>query len=214
MPTLLPRVESKCGTVDGQVPHAFCTDDELIQAAKLGNHEAFAELCRRHAQTARQKIFRIVRHREDAEDALQETLLRAYMNIAEFRQASTFSTWITAIGTNAALNLLRKKKSRREFDIEPMGPGERILDIADQAPNPEHRVAKRQLLLFLQAELEALPPQMREAVTNYYDENYSLREAATELGLSVAGANSRLVRGRKRLRSSFERKRLLGSSLW
>jgi DNA-directed RNA polymerase specialized sigma24 family protein len=95
------------------------TDNDLVQAAQSGDHEAFAELCRRHAQVARQKILAIVRHREDAEDALQETLLRAYANLGRFRQSSKFSTWITAIGINTALTVIRKRKSRRELDIEP-----------------------------------------------------------------------------------------------
>jgi RNA polymerase sigma-70 factor (ECF subfamily) len=66
------------------------TDDDLVQAAQSGDHEAFAELCRRHAQVARQKSLAIVCHREDAEDVLQETLLRAYANLGRFRQSAKF----------------------------------------------------------------------------------------------------------------------------
>jgi DNA-directed RNA polymerase specialized sigma24 family protein len=107
---------------DSQVMPTLGTDNDLVLAAQSGDHEAFAELCWRHAQSARQRILGIVRHREDAEDALQETLLSAYANIGRFRQSSKFSTWITAIGTNAALSVLRKRKSRRELDIEPSNP--------------------------------------------------------------------------------------------
>jgi RNA polymerase sigma-70 factor (ECF subfamily) len=85
------------------------TDDDLIRAARLGDHEAFAELCRRHIQTARQRILAIVRHQEDAEDAMQEALFRAYTNLGRFRQSCKFSTWITAIGINAALSAIRKE---------------------------------------------------------------------------------------------------------
>jgi RNA polymerase sigma-70 factor (ECF subfamily) len=187
------------------------TDDDLVQAAQSGDHEAFAELCRRHAQVARQKILAIVRHREDAEDALQETLLRAYANLGRFRQSSKFSTWITAIGINAALTVIRKRKSRRELDIEPNSPGEPARNIADEAPDPERRVAKKQILLFLRTELQTLPPQMRKVVTNYYDQDSSQQEAADTLGISLAAFKSRLLRGRRNLRSSFEQKGVLSS---
>jgi RNA polymerase sigma-70 factor, ECF subfamily len=185
------------------------TDDDLVRAAQSGNHEAFAELCRRHAQIARQRILTIVRHQEDAEDAMQETLLRAYANLGRFRQACKFSTWITAIGTNAALAVIRKRKSRRESDNEPYSPDAPAWDIADQAPDPERRVAKAQIFLLLRKEFDGLPATMQDAVTSYYGHDYSLQEAADALGISVAAVKSRLLRGRHRLRSSIERKGLL-----
>jgi RNA polymerase sigma-70 factor (ECF subfamily) len=191
--------------------NSLCTDDDLVQAAQSGDHEAFAELCRRHAQTARQRILAIVRHQQDAEDAMQETLLRAYTNLRRFRQSCKFSTWITAIGINAALTVIRKRKSRRESDIEPYGPDEPAWDIADQAPNPERHIAKAQIILVLQKELHRLPPKMQEAVTNYYGHDHSSQEAADTLGISVAAVKSRLLRGRRSLRSSLERKGLLDS---
>ncbi len=179
------------------------TDDDLVQAAQSGDHEAFAELCRRHAQIARQRILAIVRHQEDAEDAMQETLLRAYANLGKFRQACKFSTWITAIGTNAALGVIRKRKSRRESDIEPYSPDEPAWDIADQAPDPERRVAKAQIILLLRKEIHGLPSKIQEVVTSYYGHDHSLQEAADGLGISVAAAKSRLVRGRRNLKLSL-----------
>jgi RNA polymerase sigma-70 factor, ECF subfamily len=187
------------------------TDGDLVQAAQSGDHEAFAELCRRHAQAARRRILAIVRHQEDAEDAMQETLLRAYANLRRFRQSCKFSTWITAIGINAALTVIRKRKSRRESDMEPYGPDEPAWDIADQAPDPERRIAKAQMILILQKELHGLPPKMQEVVTSYYVHDQSLQEAADALGISVAAVKSRLLRGRRSLRSSLERKGLLDS---
>jgi RNA polymerase sigma-70 factor (ECF subfamily) len=214
LPQTVPlEIGSNHCTFDSQAMPALHTDDDLVQAAQSGDNEAFAELCRRHAQSARQRILGIVRHREDAEDALQETLLNAYANIGRFRQSSKFSTWITAIGINAALGVLRKRKSRRELDNEPSNPGEPALDIADRAPDPESRVSKRQMLLLLRTQIQSLPPKMREVVASYYGQDYSLKEAADKLGLSVPTVKSRLLRGRRSLRSSFERKGLLSSNL-
>jgi RNA polymerase sigma-70 factor (ECF subfamily) len=164
--------------------------------------------CRRHTQVARKKILAIVRHQEDA---LQETLIRAYANLGKFRQTCKFSTWITAIGINAALGVLRKRKTRRESDMEPYNPDELAWDIADQAPDPERRLVKAQMILLLRKELHDLPPIMQEAVTSRYCHDHSLQEAADELGISVAAVKSRLLRGKRSLRSSLEQKGLLDS---
>ena len=149
---------------DGPLVYTLRTDDDLVNAAQSGDHEAFAELCRRHAQPVRHKILAIVRHQEDAEDALQETLLRAYANLGRFRQSCKFSTWITAIGINAALAVIRKRKTRREADMEPDGVEGSIWDVADQGSDPERCAAKGQIILFLRRKIQALPPKMQEAI--------------------------------------------------
>ena len=190
------------------------SDDDLVEAARMGDHEAFEELCRRHAQVARQRILAIVRHHEDAEDALQETLIRAYANLGRFRQTCKFSTWMTAIGINAALGVIRKKKTRREADvIVDSGEGS-SWEVADHEPDPERCVARGQLILFLRKEIRRLPPKMQDVVTNYYGHDCSLQEAAETLGISVAAVKSRLSRTRRSLKTSFKRKGLLDSHVW
>ena len=200
-------------THDGPLVNILRTDNDLVKAAQSGDHEAFAELCLRHAHVVRQKILAIVRHQEDAEDALQETLLRAYANLGKFRRSCKFSTWITAIGINAALMVIRKRKTSREADMVLDGIEGSTWNVADHAPDPERCVAKGQIILFLRKKLQALPPKMQEVVTSYYGDENSLQEAAEALGISVAAVKSRLLRGRRSLRSSFERKGLLGLQL-
>jgi RNA polymerase sigma-70 factor, ECF subfamily len=141
---------------DDPLVNTLCTEDDLIRAARLVDHEAFAELCRRRTQTVRQRILDIVRHQQDADDAMQETLFHAYTNLGRFRQSGKFSTWIRAIGINAALSVIRKRNSRRESNIEPYSPDEAGWDIADQAPDPERRLAKAQIILLLRKELHRL----------------------------------------------------------
>ena len=192
---------------DASLVNSVRTDDDLVKAAQSGDHEAFTELCRRHAQPVRHKILTIVRHQEDAEDAMQETLLRAYTNLGRFRQSCKFSTWITAIGINAALAIIRKRKSLREADIELNGAERSTWDAADHASDPEQCVAKGQIILLLRKKLQALPPKMQEVVSSYYGNENSLQESAEALGISVAAVKSRLLRGRRSLRSSFEQKR-------
>jgi len=86
------------------------SDDELTTAAQGGDQQAFVELCGRHSSMVKNKILRIVRNHEDAEDALQDTLLRAYTRLASFRRSCKFSTWLTTIGVNSALMTMRKRR--------------------------------------------------------------------------------------------------------
>ena len=81
------------------------SDDDLITAAQRGDHQAFEEHCGRHSSITKTKIFSIVRNHEDAEDALQDTLLRAFTHLSSFRRSCRFSTWLTAIAGAAVLLL-------------------------------------------------------------------------------------------------------------
>jgi RNA polymerase sigma-70 factor, ECF subfamily len=98
--------------VDFRVQHPQPSDDQLLSEAKCGDRLAFAELCQRYSRILRQRIFMIVRHREDAEDVLQETFLNAYQHLHSFRGNCRLSTWLTRIGINASVMLLRKRKTR------------------------------------------------------------------------------------------------------
>jgi RNA polymerase sigma-70 factor (ECF subfamily) len=197
------RDESNCECSDSDV-----SDDDLKTAAQRGDQSAFVELCRRHSEVTRKKIIGILRNHEDAEDTLQDTLLRAYTHLTSFRRSCKFSTWLTTIGVNSALMLLRKRKIRREanantsnVDTVPLEPRE----IEDRSPGPEAIYLKQQAVLLLRREVEKLQPRLRSAVKHYYGSECSLEDAARVEEISVAAVKSRLLRGRVRLRSSLAR---------
>src|SRR5580692_11582609 len=93
-------------------------DMHLVAAAKNGDHQAYTELCRRHSKRTLRAVLRITRNIEDAEDTLQEALLKAYTHIGEFDGRSAFSSWLTRIAINNALMLLRKKRSQPVYGFE------------------------------------------------------------------------------------------------
>ncbi len=92
-------------------------EDALVAAAKQGQAEAFATLCQPYAQRLIRNAHRITRNHEDAEDALQDAFLSAFIHIQNFDGRSSFSTWLTRIAINSALMTLRKKRSSRETSI-------------------------------------------------------------------------------------------------
>jgi RNA polymerase sigma-70 factor (ECF subfamily) len=187
-----------------------CTasDEDLINAAQRGDQNAFMELCRRHSAVTKKKIFSIVRNQEDAEDALQDTLLRAYTHLSSFRRSCKFSTWLTTIGVNSALMILRKRRVRRETytstNSPDKGTGE-LPEAVDRSPGPEGLYLKQQTIHLVRREVEKLHPTLRSVVDHYYGSDFSLEEAAKAEEISLAAVKSRLMRGRVRLRSSLAR---------
>src|ERR1700735_1497871 len=125
------------GMGPGQTPHmlayvvkgspieitADTPDIFLVAAAKDGDHQAYAELCRRHSKQIFRRVLRITSDFADAEDTLQETLLKAYVHIGRFEGRSAFSSWLTRIAINSALMSLRKRRFRPAYSFES-GPDE------------------------------------------------------------------------------------------
>src|SRR6516225_226220 len=86
-------------------------DYMLVESAKKGERTAFDLLCERYLSQLIRAAFRVTRNREDAEDAVQDALLNAFVHLRAFDGRSSFSTWLTRIAINSALMLLRKRKS-------------------------------------------------------------------------------------------------------
>ena len=184
------------------------SDDNLITAAQRGDQQAFAELCRRHSSVVKRKILWIVRNQADAEDALQDALLRAYMCLSSFRRSCKFSTWLTTIGVNAALMIMRKRRVRRDTYSSANCPDAETFELqnlVDRSLGPEGVYLKEQTVLLVRQAVKKLNPRLRSVVRYYYETECSVEEAARVQEISVAAAKSRLSRGRARLRSSLER---------
>ena len=90
----------------------------LVSTAKSGDTNAFVELSRRHSPKLLRTIYRITRNWQDAEDVLQDSLLKAFSHLQDFQEKSSFSTWLTRIAINSALMILRKKRLCSEIPID------------------------------------------------------------------------------------------------
>src|ERR1700679_3905027 len=180
-------------------------DKELLDAARAGSHTAFAELQKMYGRRLYKCILSITRNHEDAEDALQDTLIRAYRGLSSFEGRSKLSSWLTRIAINSALMTMRKRRSRPEIPFEsPLGLEEdsSSFDVRDNALNPEQLCDQNQRCENIQRALHRLDPTSRTTMLICVSEEKSVREIAQELGVSVASAKSRLHRARKRLTRS------------
>jgi len=171
--------------------------DELVEAARHGDHEAFEELVRRtHADTftlAR----RMVSNDDDAHDVVQEAYLRAFRSIKKFRGDAQFSTWLYRITANCASTHLGRRRRHHHDELDE--------EVAVPDPRPDHDPAAATEASLLRDRLEAaiadLPPRLRAVVVlrDIYDMNHA--EIADELGISESAAKVRLHRARRKLRT-------------
>ncbi len=185
--------------------------EELLEAARSGESRAFEQLCAPNKARMYQTLHRITKNHEDAEDALQESFLSAYLNLHRFDGRSSFSTWLTRIGINAALMTLRKKRTHRELPIDNPGEsGERTayFEAPDHAPNPEERFARQEREVLVREAVQGLRPTIRKALELGQMQERSMRETAQALGISVAAAKARLFHARAALKKSRQLKSL------
>ena len=182
------------------------SDEALVSTAKSGDANAFVELSKRHSNRVLLTTYRITRNWQDAEDALQDSLLKAFSHLNGFQQKSSFATWLTRIAINSALMILRKKRVCVEVSIDgsddPDDKYERW-EARSLTEDPESRFARSEREELLRNAILRLPPVCREVVELRQAKDYSAREIAQALGISVAAVKSRLSRARLTLRATL-----------
>ena len=180
----------------------------LLSQAREGDTQAFGELVRRYEG----KIFRLAQHitqnREDAEDVLQETFLKAYEHLDQFQGQSKFYTWVVRIAVNQALMKLRRRKTDKSVSLdETIDTGEDTIvrEIAAWDENPEQRFSREEIAEILESAIQNLEPPYRSVFVLRDMEELSTEETAEALGLSVPAVKSRLLRARLQLREKLTR---------
>jgi RNA polymerase sigma-70 factor (ECF subfamily) len=180
----------------------------VLEQARNGDPAAFSELVRRYEG----KIFRLAQHitqnREDAEDVLQETFLKAYEHLDQFQGNSKFYTWIVRIAVNQALMKLRKRKTGKTVSLdETLDTGEDtvVREIATWEPNPEQRYSQQEMQRILEEAVDTLSPPYRAVFVLRDIDELSTEETAEALELSIPAVKSRLLRARLQLRDKLTR---------
>lgn len=182
----------------------------LILVAKRGETAAFGQLYRAYSDRILRTVHQITRNHEDAEDAVQEAFLSAFLHIQTFDGRSAFSTWLTRIGINSALMMLRKKRNSREVTLAKDSESESPWEAADSTPDPEQQYAEQERLKLLRDAIAGLRPSIRRALEIHTLQGRSVEEMASEIGISVAAAKGRLFHARAALRRSRGIRSIMG----
>lgn len=177
-------------------------DDPLVTAVQAGEPEAFAQLYAIYSPRLYRTITAITKNSEDAQDALQETFLRAHLRVHAFEGRSSIYSWLSRIAINCALMTLRKRRARPEvlLDLQPDDRGETVFfEAKDPAPNPEETYDLRQRQARILRAIRCLDPKLQAALRMQVKREWSIKEISQALKISEAAVKSRLYRARQQL---------------
>jgi len=186
---------------------AESTDGELVEAACAGGRDAFDVLAARHARRLSALVRSIVDHPQDAEDVVQDALLRAWRAIPSFRGDAAFSTWLHRIAVNAALDFRRRRLAPAHESIDRAAEREEQLVRRGLAldPGPEQRWHRDQVRLLVISSIAALREPERSVLVLRDLEEASTAQTARALGISENLVRWRLHQARKHLRARLAR---------
>jgi RNA polymerase sigma-70 factor (ECF subfamily) len=171
------------------------TDDELIAQVRAGNQRAYAALVDRYKARIFHTSLRILGNREDAEEASQDTFVRAYRGLESFREEATFSTWIYRICVNTCLNLLESRKRFKAQKIEST-PAEELPFIE----SPELDFAEEDLRERILAMIETLPVKYRTVLVLFHVQHLAYQEIVEIMQMPMSRVKTHLFRARAMLR--------------
>ena len=204
----LDRFERTAEVATTGVPEQNLSDHDLIEQAKQGDEDAFAEIVRRYKNPMVNYLYRFLNDYEEAVDLAQETFVRVYFAIERYHRGYAFSTYIYRIATNLAISEIRRRRCRRllslsglfqsdyEETAEYQPRDERILPDAELVDNEQSKLIARAIA--------ALPEKYRVAIVLRDVQGRSYEEIAAIMELGLGTTKSRINRGRALLREKLK----------
>lgn len=176
-------------------------DEKIIQTVLTGDVNAFETLVTKYEKTVYNLALRMTGNAEDAADMTQETFLKAYRSLKNFRGESKFSVWLYRITSNVCLDFLRSKSRRAEtsLTVENDEGEEEELAVPDLSANPEDKLLSSLTREAIVRGLETLSPEQREILLLREINGLSYDEIAKTLGIELSTVKTRIFRARKRL---------------
>ncbi|MEW5869300.1 MAG: RNA polymerase sigma factor [Chloroflexota bacterium] len=163
----------------------------LTRALK-GDSQAFTHLVEAYQRAVYNLCYRMLGNVEDAEDAAQETFLRAYKSLRRYDSSRPFSTWILSIAAHYCIDQIRKRRFQ-VVSVEDLP----VPDLPDPGPGLENSLTRKEEQRCVRALLSSLDATDRAAVVMYYWYDFSYEEIAQALSLTLSAVKSRLHRARR-----------------
>jgi RNA polymerase sigma-70 factor, ECF subfamily len=188
-------------------PSVRATEADLIREAQAGSRTAFDALVRQYDQAVLRLALHLTGSEQDAEDIHQEAFLKAYRYLGNFRFECSFYTWIYRIVTNLCLDLLRRRKSRREDQAVMLdSSGEEIdllTNVTDQraSANPDRELSRKILAQRIREALDKLTPRERMVFELKHYQGLKLRTIGEILNTTEETAKNTLFRATRKLRT-------------
>lgn len=173
------------------------TDEDLVKDAREGDNRAFKELVRRYESVVAATVIGMLGNCAEAEDIGQETFIRFYRSLKNFRGESSIKTYLTRIAINLSLNEIKRRKRKRLLYTRK--PLEEFHDIADPKTRTEEGIDPE----IVQRAVQNLDDDFRAVVVLRLIDGYSTAETAEILGIPLGTVLSRLARAQKKLREAL-----------
>lgn len=166
-----------------------------VEQARRGDKHAFNQLVQAYQRPVYNLTYRMLGNQQEAEDAAQETFLRAYASLRKYNAEHKFSTWLFSIANHHCIDRLRRRRMTWvSYDDNPV-----LQNLEGAAPRPEHSALAGEQRDEIQQLVDQLQPEYRMPLILRYWEDYSYEEIAETLNLSVAAVKSRLFRARQQM---------------
>ncbi len=175
-------------------------DRQLVERARAGDKRAFDLLVQKYHRRLMRLLSRIARNQEEVEDIAQETFIKAYRALPQFRGDAAFYTWLYRIGVNTARNFL-SSRGRALPTISDQAvndddePDERL--VAQDISTPESMLLSKQVAIAVNEAIDALPEELRTAITLREMEGMSYEEIAEMMACPIGTVRSRIFRARE-----------------
>lgn len=179
-------------------------DLPLLDRILAGDSRAFEELVHRNEQRVYRTTMAIIGNHEDAEEAMQQTFLRVHQHLGAFQRSSKFTTWLTRIAVNEALQIRRRRKPSVSLD-DPQITEEVLMpkELRDWHDDPGTIYDKQQLREIVERAIQSLPTIYREAFVLRDVQGLTTEESAGALGIAVPALKTRLLRARLMMREAL-----------
>jgi RNA polymerase sigma-70 factor (ECF subfamily) len=180
----------------------------IISRILQGENELYEILLRRNNQTLFRVIRGYIKEQSDIEDVMQNTYLKAFLNLDQFKHASKFSTWLIRIGINEALSRLKDKAKEYTLNDQSIHiESQTVLEIPDSNQlNPENRIIRNEAKLLLENTIDSLELKYKMVYVLKEVEGMPMKEIAACLNISVSNVKVRLHRAKNMLKEKlFER---------
>lgn len=178
------------------------TNELLIKQAQRGDTRAFEELITPCEEMIWRVCWHYLENREDAQDAAQEVMLRAWRGLPDFRGEASLETWLYRLCQSVCTDALRRRKLRRADSVDALLEEGR--EPASDAPGPQEETERRERHEQLRAALRQLPEEMRTPLILSAIEGLGYEEISRVLGVQLGTVKSRISRARKRLKEILE----------
>jgi len=189
-------------------PRVMSKEWAVVQQAIAGNADAQEHLFAPHAGKLYQIAFALLHNKEDAEDALQDGLCKAFISLRSFQGRSSFSTWLTRIVINSALMTRRRKSAHPEASLDEIlhtQPERFPQGAVDAQPDPENTCAALEFYALVEEHVRQLPPALQMAFRLRAMKGLSDAESSKALGIRANAFRSRFLRARRKLVCGLKR---------